>query len=183
MTAGRQPVLLVIGQMVCIPQERGGEMKMKRSKMAAFALAAALSVSMAGPAFAAGYEFSGLQPGGNFYQVTEHGQDNEANSGTIIVGADGTIGTDPTAKPRMTPLNGIETPVGEYPDSWGMATDINIAYTSVFPNFFAPPSQWANIKGLVILDPYVVSSGALPTGYQMALGSLYGAPVFIGYMP
>jgi len=115
--------------------------------------------------------------------VTEHGQDNEANSGTIIVGADGTIGTDPTAKPRMTPLNGIETPVGEYPDSWGMATDINIAYTSVFPNFFAPPSQWANIKGLVILDPYVVSSGALPTGYQMALGSLYGAPVFIGYMP
>ena len=118
MTAGRQPVLLVIGQMVCIPQERGGEMKMKRSKMAAFALAAALSVSMAVPAFAAGYEFSGLQPGGNFYQVTEHGQDNEANSGTIIVGADGTIGTDPTAKPRMTPLNGIETPVGEYPDSW-----------------------------------------------------------------
>ena len=104
MTAGRQPVLLVIGQMVCIPQERGGEMKMKRSKMAAFALAAALSVSMAVPAFAAGYEFSGLQPGGNFYQVTEHGQDNEANSGTIIVGADGTIGTDPTAKPRMTPL-------------------------------------------------------------------------------
>ena len=145
---------------------------MKRSKMVAFALAAALSVSMAVPAFAAGYEFSGLQPGGNFYQVTEHGQANEANSGTIIVGADGTIGTDPTAKPRMTPLNGIETPVGEYPDSWGMATDINIAYTSVFPNFFAPPSQWSNINGLVILDPYVVSSGAL-----------YGAPVFIGYMP
>lgn len=60
---------------------------MKRSKMVAFALAAALSVSMAVPAFAAGYEFSGLQPGGNFYQVTEHGQANEANSGTIIVGA------------------------------------------------------------------------------------------------
>ena len=138
---------------------------------------------MAVPAFAAGYEFSGLQPGGNFYQVTEHGQVNEANSGTIIVGADGTIGTDPTAKPRMTPLNGIETPVGEYPDSWGMATDINIAYTSVFPNFFAPPQpmvqhQWPGDPG-----SYVVSSGALPTGYQMALGSLYGAPVLLGYMP
>lgn len=156
---------------------------MKYSKMAAFALAAVISVSMVSPAFAAEYDFSGLQPGANFYQTTEYGKSPEASSGSIIVGADGTIGTDQTTKPSMTPLNGIVTPVGEYPDSWGMATDINIAYTSVFPNFFAPPSQWANIEGLVILDPYVVSSGALPTGYQMALGSLYGTPVFIGYMP
>jgi len=59
----------------------------------------------------------------------------------------------------------------------------NISVSSAPFSFFAPPSQWSNINGLVILDPYVVSSGALPTGYQMALGSLYGAPVFIGYMP
>lgn len=74
------------------------------------------------------------------------------------MGADGTIGTSPGTKPNSTPLNGLSLPVGDYPDSWGMMTDITIAQTTVFPNFFAPPSQWANIKGFIVLDPYTVSS-------------------------
>lgn len=147
---------------------------MKKNKLAAFVLAAAMSAVAIVPAFAVEYDFSGLKPGGSFYQVTVYGEAAQANSGTIIVGADGTIGTDPTAKPNSTPLNALVTPVGEYPDAWGMATDINIAQTSVYPNYFAPPSQWANMKGLAMLDPYTVSSGALPTGYQIAIGSIYG---------
>lgn len=151
---------------------------MKRNKLAAFALAAALAAATAVPAFAMEYDFSGAKPGGSFYQVTTYGEGFQANSGTIIVGSDGTIGTDPTAKPNSTPLNALVTPIGEYPDSWGMTTDINIAQTTVFPNYFAPPSQWSNMKGFVLLDPYTVSSGALPTGYQVAVGSLNGMTVY-----
>lgn len=150
---------------------------MKRNKLAAFAMATALAAAMAVPAFAVEYNFSGLQPGGSFYQSTTVGTDPAADSSTIIVGADGTIGTSPGTKPNSTPLNGLSLPVGDYPDSWGMMTDITIAQTTVFPNFFAPPSQWANIKGFIVLDPYTVSSGALPTGYQVAQGSMYGMPI------
>ena len=114
---------------------------MKRNKLAALALSATLAAVSAVPAFAAEYNFSGLQPGGSFYQSTAVGSEPAADSGTIIVGADGTIGISPGTKPNSTPLNGLTLPVGEYPDSWGTMTDINIAQTTLFPNYFAPPSQ------------------------------------------
>lgn len=158
-------------------------MTIKRNFLAALALAATMAVSMVVPALAGEYDFSGLQPGGSFYQPTVVGAEpaaSSADSATIVVGADGTIGTDASAKPNSSPLNGLVLPVGEYPDSWGLATDINIAQTTVFPNFFAPPSQWINIEGFIALDPYTVSSGALPTGYQNAMASMYGMP-FYGY--
>lgn len=158
-------------------------MTIKRNFKAAFVLAAALAVSAVVPVLAVDYDFSGLQPGGSFYQSTVVGSEqgaSSANSDTIVVGADGTIGTDSTTKPNSTPLNALVLPVGDYPDCWGMATDINIAQTSVFPNYFAPPSQWINIEGFTALDPYTVNSGALPTGYQIALGSMYGMSYY-GY--
>lgn len=154
----------------------------KRNFKAALVLSAALAASAITPAMAAEYNFSGLQPGGAFYQPTVVGTEPAAgsvDSSTIVVGADGTIGIDASAKPNSSPLNGLTLPVGEYPDSWGMATDINIAQTSVFPNFFAPPSQWINIDGFIALDPYTVSSGALPTGYQVTQNSVYyGVPYY-----
>ncbi|WP_289026757.1 hypothetical protein [uncultured Flavonifractor sp.] len=151
---------------------------MKTNKFAGFLLASALAMALTVPAFAADYDFSGLQPGGSFYQSTVVGTEPSADSGTIIVGADGTIGIVPGSKPNSSPLNGITLPVGEYPNSWGMMTDVNIAQTTVFPNFFAPPSQWSNMQGFTALDPYSVSSGALPTGYQVAQNSMYfGMPV------
>ena len=153
---------------------------MKRNKLAALALSAALATVSIVPVFAAEYNFSGFRPGGSFYQPTVVGSEPSADSGTIIVGADGTIGTAPDVKPNSTPLNGLTLPVGEYPDGRGMTTDVNIAQTTVFPNYFAPPSQWSNMKGFVLLDPYTVSSGALPTGYQVNMGSMYTMS-FYGY--
>ena len=156
----------------------------KRNFKAALVLSAALAVSAIVPAMAAEYNFSGLQPGGSFYQPTVVGSEpaaSSADSSTIVIGADGTIGIDASAKPNSTPLNGLVLPVGEYPDSWGMATDINIAQTSVFPNFFAHPSQWINIDGFIALDPYTVSSGALPTGYQVTQNSVYYGVPYYGY--
>ena len=96
------------------------------------------------------------------------------DSGTIIVGADGTIGTDESVVPNSSPLSVLDLPVGEYPDSWGSATDIAIAQNTVFPNAYAPTTQWSNVPGFVAFDTTMVSSGALPTGAE-TLASIYAS--------
>lgn len=148
---------------------------MKIYRFTSLTLALVLSIGMATvPAAALEYEFSSEDSGQHFYQATTVGTDAAANSSTIIVGADGTIGTDESNMPSSSPLSVLNLPVGEYPDSWGSATDIAIAQNTIFPNAFAPTTQWSNIAGWVGYDTVKVSSGALPTGAEMNYGAIYG---------
>ena len=149
-------------------------MKMK-TKIGHLLLAATIVSSlMSVPASALEYDFSSEVPGQNFYQATVAGPEGAMDSGTIIVGADGTIGTDESVVPNSSPLSVLDLPVGEYPDSWGSATDIAIAQNTVFPNAYAPTTQWSNVPGFVAFDTTMVSSGALPTGAE-TLASIYAS--------
>ena len=151
---------------------------MKKYQFASLVLAAALSASTAAiPAFALEYDFSSEAPGQQFYHSTEVGTDAAADSSNIVVGADGTIGTDESSLPTSSPLSVLDIPVGEYPDSWGSATDIAIAQNTIFPNAYAPTTQWSNVTGWVGYDTAKVSSGALPTGAETSLASTYGVAV------
>jgi len=153
---------------------------MKRNKIASLLLSAAIASSMMVPAFAVEYDFSADVPGKSFYQATNVGTDAAADSGTIIVGADGTIGTDEANMPSSSPLSVLDVPVGEYPDAWGMATDVAIAQNTIFPNAMAPTTQWSNIPGVVAYDLNTVNSGALPTGFQEGQNAIYTGGLF-GY--
>lgn len=149
---------------------------MKKQRLATFALSAVLAGSlMTVPAFALEYDYSSEVPGEQFYQATTVGTDAAADSGTIVVGADGTIGTDESNLPNSSPLSVLDLPVGEYPDAWGSATDIAIAQNTIFPNAYAPTTQWSNIAGWAGYDTVKVSSGALPTGAEMNFNAAYGA--------
>lgn len=152
---------------------------MRYNRIASLLMAAAIASSLMAPTFAMEYDFSAERPGGAFYQATTVGTDAAADSGTIIVGADGTIGSDESNMPSSSPLSVLDIPVGEYPDAWGMATDVAIAQNTVFPNALAPTTQWSNVPGVIAYDLNEVSSGALPTGYQenrnaIYTGGLYG---------
>ena len=149
-------------------------------KIASLLLSAAIASSMMVPAFALEYDFAADQPGQSFYQATNVGTDAAADSSTIIVGADGTIGTDEANMPSSSPLSVLEVPVGDYPDAWGTATDVAIAQNTVFPNAFAPTTQWSNVPGIVAYDLNTVSSGALPTGFQEAQNAIYTGGLY-GY--
>lgn len=152
---------------------------MKR-KIASFLLSAVIASSLMLPAFALEYNFAAAAPGQSFYHSTGVGTDAVADSGTIIVGSDGTIGTDEANMPSSSPLSVLDLPVGEYPDSWGIATDVAIAQNTIFPNALAPTTQWSNIPGFVAYDLTEISSGALPTGYQEAKNAIYTGGIF-GY--
>lgn len=155
---------------------KGGFFVMKLNcKFARLLMAAAIAASlMSVPAYALEYNFTNEQPGQQFYQATTAGQDAAADSDTIIVGADGTIGTDASQVPNSSPLSVLDLAVGEYPDAWGSATDIAIAQNTVFPNAYAPTTQWSNVPGFVAFDTTQVSSGALPTGSEV-LASIYAS--------
>lgn len=148
-----------------------------KKKIASLLLSAAIASSLMVPAFALEYDFAAAAPGQSFYQATNVGADAIANSGTIIVGSDGTIGTDEANMPSNSPLSVLDIPVGEYPDAWGTATDVAIAQNTVFPNAMAPTTQWSNIPGIAVYDLNAVNSGALPTGLQEAKNAIYtGGP-------
>ena len=148
---------------------------MNKQRFASMMLSAMLAVGTTTiPAFALEYDFSSDVPGKQFYQSTEVGTDAAANSGTIVVGSDGTIGTDESNLPSCSPLSVLDLPVGEYPDSWGIATDIAIAQNTIFPNAYAPTTQWSNIVGWAGYDTTKVSSGALPTGAEMIYAAAFG---------
>lgn len=153
---------------------------MKKNKIASFLLSAAIASSMMVPAIAMEYDFSAEVPGQTFYQAINVGTDAAADSSTIIVGADGTIGTDEANMPSSSPLSVLEIPVGDYPDAWGIATDVAIAQNTIFPNAFAPTTQWSNIPGIAAYDMTTVSSGALPTGLQEAQNAIYTGGLY-GY--
>lgn len=145
---------------------------MKFNRIASLLLATVLASGVsAAPAFALEYDFSTQAPGQQFYHATTVGSDAAADSGTIVVGADGTIGTDESNLPNSSPLSVLDLPVGEYPDAWGKSTDIAIAQNTIFPNAYAPSTQWSGILGWAGYDNIKVSSGALPTGAEMALNA------------
>lgn len=144
-----------------------------RNRIAALLMTAAIASSlMITPASALEYDFSSDAPGASFYQATAVGADAAADSGTIVVGVDGTIGTDEATMPSSSPLSALDLPVGEYPDAWGTATDIAIAQNTVFANAYAPPTQWTNVPGWTIYDTTNINSGALPTGNEEAINAL-----------
>lgn len=146
---------------------------MKKNRIASLLLSAAVASSMAVPAFALEYTYDAADTGQKFFQATSVGTDAAADSGTIIVGSDGTIGTDEANLPsNNTPMSVQQLPVGDYPDGWGMATDVAIAQNTIFPNALAPTTQWSGISGIVAYDNYEVNSGALPTGYQQMIEAL-----------
>jgi len=127
------------------------------------AVCACLSLSVVS-AHALEYDYEGDEPGDTFYQTTSLDADYISNSNNIIVGADGTIGTDAIGNLSSGPMSGIEMPVGEYPDAWGSAVDVAIAQNSVFPNELGPTTQTSAIY-MPTFVPGSVVSGALPTGY------------------
>lgn len=155
----------------------------KNKLIFALACCACLSLS-AVSAYAEDYEYEGDKPGDTFYEATSLETDYVANSDDIVVGADGTIGTDVLGGVSSGPISGVSMPVGEYPDAWGSAVDLAIAQNSVFVNELGPTTQTTAIY----TPTYVVgavASGALPTGYATATsaprgtmvpvsGSLYG---------
>ena len=154
---------------------------MRYNKIASLLMAAAIASSLMTSSFALEYDFNADKPGQSFYQATAVGTDAAADSGTIIVGADGTIGTVEANMPSSSPLSVLDIPVGEYPDAWGMATDVAIAQNTVFPNAFAPTTQWSNVPGIVAYDMNEVSSGALPTGFQENKNAIYTGGTFGWY--
>lgn len=156
-------------------------MKQRKSPLIAMMLALMMTIGLlAIPVSAQEYDFSSGKPGQNFYQSTEGDYSSvAANSGTIVVGVDGTIGTDTSAVPSMSPLSKMVVPVGEYPNSWGVSTDIAIAQNSVMPNAFAPPTPWSDMPGWSAYDMWKVTSGAIPTGAELGFGYLiYGLGYF-----
>ena len=123
------------------------------------------------PVSALEYTYDSDVPGETFYQATSTDQDYVANSGEIVLGADGTVSTNVTGNVSSGPLSALDMPVGEYPDAWGTAVDVAIAQTSVFPNELGPTSQTTNIYSPVYI-PVPVNSGALPTGYGVPANTL-----------
>lgn len=148
-------------------------MKMKH-KIIALALVVMLVASCVSPAYALDYQYTGDAPGQNFYQATTVDSDYIANSSTIVVGADGTITTTADQLTSTSPLSILNIPVGDYPDSWGEATDVAIAQNSVFPNYLAPTTQQSKAVSFLWPDPTIISSGALPTATNMGYSFLLG---------
>ena len=146
---------------------------MKKNRIASLLLSAAIASSMMVPAFALEYNYGPADTGQEFFQATSVGTDAAADSGSIVVGSDGTIGTDEATMPtNSTPMSVQQLPVGDFPDSWGMATDVAIAQNTIYPNVLNATTQWSGIYGAVGYDNYDISSGALPTGYQQMIESL-----------
>mgnify|MGYP000582767966 CR=1 FL=1 len=97
-------------------------------------------------------------PANSFSRRLEVGTDAAADSDQIVVGSDGTIGTDEVTLPNSTPMSVTQLPVGDFPDGWGIGTDVAIAQNSVFPTPWPPlPSgvaslvSWAMITLISIL--------------------------------
>lgn len=148
----------------------------KRRVLSCLALCACLAAAPVN-AFALDYEFEGTAPGSTFYQATSLDEDHIAASGDITVGTDGTISTGITGNRVSGPLSGVSVPVGEYPDAWGVETDIAIAQTSVFLNEIGPSAQTTAIYMPQYL-PLSVASGALPTGYEQLMSRLAFVPAY-----
>lgn len=146
---------------------------MKKNRIASLLLSAAIASSMVVPAFAAEYNYGPADTGQEFFQATNVGTNAAADSGSIVVGSDGTIGTDEATLPgNSTPMSVQQLPVGDIPDGWGMATDVAIAQNTIYPNSLNATTQWSGIYGNVGYDEYGVNSGALPTGYQQMIEAL-----------
>lgn len=136
-------------------------------KLTAMLLAAMLSVSnLAVTASALEYQYESEAPGQTFYQSTSTDANHIADSSQIVVGMDGTISNHTTGNVGSGPLSALDLPVGEYPDAWGMTTDVAIAQNSVFPGEVGPTTQTTAIYRPVY-TPTIVS-GALPTGNNYA---------------
>ncbi len=136
-------------------------------RLAALSLAAMMAIPMfTTGASALEYSYESEAPGQTFYQSTAADANHIADSSQIVVGMDGTIGNNVTGNLSSSPLSALDLPVGEYPDAWGMTTDVAIAMNSVFPNEIGPTTQTTNIYKPTFL-PTVVS-GALPTGGNYA---------------
>ncbi|WP_289026756.1 sortase [uncultured Flavonifractor sp.] len=146
---------------------------MYKNKIASLLLAAAIAGGSAVPVFAAEYDFGAADTGQRFHEASSVGTGAAADSDTIVVGSDGTIGTDESNLPSSNvPMSVQQLPVGDFPNGWGIATDVAIAQNTVFPNALGPTTQWSGISGVVGPDTYGIDSGALPTGYQQMIESL-----------
>lgn len=150
----------------------------KRSLILAMSLAMCLTQS-ALSVHALEYTYDSDVPGETFHLATSNDQDYVANSGEIVLGADGTVSTGVTENVSSSPLSALDMPVGEYPDAWGTAVDVAIAQTSTFPNELGPTSQTTNIYSPIYI-PVPVNSGALPTGYGVPANTLVGGALVSG---
>lgn len=146
---------------------------MIHNKIMRLLAAAAIACSlMSIPASALEYNYTESLPKQQFFQATSVGPDAAADSGTIVVGEDGTIATDESNLPSSSPLSVLDLPVGEFPDAFGSATDVAIASNTIFPNAFAPSTQWSTVIGWAGYDESFPISGALPTGAQVNMAAI-----------
>lgn len=134
-----------------------------QKRLLTFALAAIMTFACISPALAAEYHYDSDAPGQTFYQSTSVDSDYIENSDTIVVGADGAIVVQTDEMANSSPLSVLDIPVGDYPDSWGVATDVAIAQNSVFPNYLAPTTQFSRLVSYLIPDFYNITNGSLPT--------------------
>lgn len=132
-------------------------------KIPAFVLSAVLAISCVTPAFALEYNYEAQAPGQNFYQATSVSKDYVADSDVITVGDDGVIVSGTDLPVDYKPLTTVNLPVGDYPDSWGKATDVAIAQNSVFANYLAPTTQQSYTVSYMAPDFLKITSGTLPT--------------------
>ena len=143
-----------------------------------FAMGAALTLAaalLAVPASALEYEFSGAAPGETFYGITSTDTNYIANSAQITVGMDGTISSGVTGNVSSSPLSVLDLPIGEYPDAWGMATDVAIAQNTIFPNELGPTTQNSAIYRPVFVP--TIQSGAFPTGVNYLPAAVIGSAI------
>lgn len=153
---------------------------MRKKRIPALILMALLCVSCVSPAFALEYNYASQAPGQKFYQATSVDSEYIESSDLITVGDDGTIVSGTELPADYVPMSTLTLPVGDYPDSWGNATDVAIAQNSIFPNYLAPTTQQSYVTGYAVPDFIKITSGALPTNYYYynALGYGYN---YLGY--
>lgn len=145
---------------------------MKSKKMKHLFLGVFLGAMLMSPqAFAADYIFEGEAPGAAFHPATESGIAGEGTHGDITVGSDGNVYPGFSDNDVTDPFDRVDLPIGEYPESYGVQTDMDIAANSVFPNEAGPTTQTENCY-----HPHYegsVSSGSLPTGAEEPGGSTW----------
>lgn len=122
--------------------------------------------------YALEYHYESGNSENDFYNSTSTDTEHTANSDTIVVSSDGTISTDNLINSSSSPLSSFQLPVGEYPDSWGIETDISISQNTVFPNVLAPTVQMSGVQNYPQYDNPSISSSSLPT-HHTQISNIY----------
>ena len=156
-------------------------MKQQKKQVLFFGIVLGAAILLSPTAFAADDVFFGERPGEAFRVPSEEEIPAAGTGGDLTVGTDGTVYPGTAPDDRTDPFTRVDLPVGEYPESYGIQTDMDIAANSVFPNETAPTTQTENCYR-VTYEPSV-ASGALPVGDREGVGRIPGGVSPFGSIP